>query len=470
MGMNSYVKYIGSIGVNRFSSRHFRCRIVRWTELLLVVGFGVAHAWATPLMAAVAKIDITPEPGLQMWGFSDRKGAATGTLDPLYARVLVLEASGKRLALVSVDLGRPFGTGSLDALRRATQKDVSFLVLAATHTHSAPTVMDQYPNGPPRWETTALQKIAKAVAEACKHLTDAQIGTGYGSAFISHNRLRLNPDGTVTWFERNLTRVLTAPADATVSLLRVDGKDGQPIAILVGYACHPVVFGSDNLRYSADFPAVMTRTVEDAFTGKPLCFFLQGAPGDVNPYYAVTPLEEDAVGMRDWTGRTLGEEAVRIAKEIHTRADEHPELQFVEDSVHVHQRWNPEKWREAMIAVFGSTGSSPFATKPAEIALPVTTILVNRKVAILTMPGEPFVEYQINWRGRCPVPDAFVIGYANGYEGYFPTMRSATLGGYGAANPATWVEVGAGERMVDVGVIRVNQMLGHLHELPEDFK
>jgi neutral ceramidase len=464
------MKYIYPTVGDRFSSRHVGCRIVRWTELLLLIGFGVGHGWAAPLRAAVAKADITPPPGVQMWGFSNRTGPGTGTLDPLYARVLVLEASGKRLALVSVDLGRVFGPSSLDALRRATQKEVSFLVLAATHTHSAPAVLDQYPNGPPAWENTTLEKIANAVAEASKHLTDAQLGTGYGTASIGHNRLRANPDGTVTWFERNLTRMPTAPADATVSVLRVDGMDGQPIAILVNYACHPVVFGSDNLQYSADFPAVMTRTVEDAFTGKPLCFFLQGAPGDINPYHAVTPLEEDALGMRDWTGRTLGEEAVRIAKKIHTQADENPELQFAEDSVHVHQRWNPEKWREAMLAVFGSTGSSPFPMKPAEIALAVTTILINRKVAILTMPGEPFVEYQINWRQRCPVPDALFIGYANGYNGYFATIRGATLGGYGAANPATWVEVDAGERMVDVGVIRVNQMLGRLHELPEDFK
>ena len=421
------------------------------------------------LKAGVAKVDITPTPGVSLWGFSDRKTPATGTRDPLFAHVLVLEASNKRLGLVSVDLGRPFGPGSLDQLRRATQKDVSFLIVAATHTHSAPAVLDEYPNGPPQWESAALEKIANAVAEASKHLTDAQIGTGYGSTFIGHNRLRINTDGPVTWFERNLTQVPTAPVDGTVSVLRVDGIDGQPLAILVNYACHPVVFGSDNLQYSADFPAVMTQTVEDAFASKPLCFFLQGAPGDINPYYAVTPLEQDAVDMRNWTGRILGEEAARIAKEIHTHADEDPELQFAEDFVHVGLRWDPDKWQEAMVAVFGSTGSSPFTTKQTEIVLPVTTVLIDKKIAILTMPGEPFVEYQINWRERCPVANTFFIGYANGYSGYFPTIRSATLGGYGAANPATWVEVGAGDRMLDTGVIRANQMLGRLHALPEDF-
>lgn len=439
----------------------------RLASALFVILWASTAAGAT-LKAAVEKVDITPAPGVSLWGFSDRKTPATGTRDPLYARVLVLDVSGKRLAIVSVDLGRPFGPASLDRLRKTTRKDVALLIVAATHTHSAPAVLDEQPNGPPLWEATALEKIANAVSHACTHLADAQLGTGYGNTLIGHNRLRVNPDGTVTWFERNLTYVPTAPVDGTVSVLRIDGMDGQPIAILVNYACHPVVFGSDNVQYSADFPAVTTRTVEEAFDGKLVAFFLQGAPGDINPYYAVTPLEQDAVAMRDRTGRTLGDEAVRIAKEIHTRNDGLSELQFAEDAVHVRMRWDPEKWREARIAVFGST-SSPFTTTPAEIALPVTTVLINKKIAILTMPGEPFVEYQIAWRQRCPVPDAFFIGYANGYNGYFPTVRSATLGGYGAGNPATWVEVGAGDRMVDTGVIRVNQMLGRLHETPEDF-
>jgi neutral ceramidase len=425
-------------------------------------------ARAAAFRAGVAKVDITPAAGIQLWGFSDRKTPATATRDPLYARVLVIEANGKRLALVTVDLGRPFGPASLDQLRRATQKDVTFLILAATHTHSAPAVLDQYPNGPPAWEAAALEKIANAVQEASKYLRDARIGTGYGTTFIGHNRLRVNPDGTVTWFERNLTRVATAPVDGTVSVLRIDGIDGQAIAILVNYACHPVIFGSDNVQYSADFPAAMARTVEDAFGGKPISFFLQGGPGDINPYYAVTPLEQDAVEMRAWTGRTLGEEAVRIAKQIHTQPDNVSELQFAEDFVHVGMRWDPDKWREAQIAVFGTT-SSPFTTPPADIALPVTTVLIDKRIAMLTMPGEPFVEYQLSWHQRCPVPDAFFVGYANAYSGYFPTIRSATLGGYGAANPATWVEVGAGDRMVDIGVIRVNQMLGRLRDLPEDF-
>ena len=45
----------------------------------------------------------------------------------------------------------------------------------------------------------------------------------------------------------------------------------------------------------------------------PLCFFLQGGDGDINPYYATTRLGDDAVGKRNWTGEQLGAEAARVA-------------------------------------------------------------------------------------------------------------------------------------------------------------
>lgn len=439
--------------------------------LKYVIALLIIAAWAdmsaATLKASAARVDITPAPGVRLWGFSDRVTPATGTLDPLYARVLVLEAGDRRLAIINVDLGRPFGPKSLEQLRNATRNDVSAIIVAATHTHSAPAIQDDYPEGSPAWETSALHKIATTVSEVRKHLADAQIGAGYGSAFIGHNRLRINSEGTVNWFERNLTEVPTAPVDDTVSVLRVDGTDGQPIAILVNYACHPVVFGSDNLQYSADFPATTIETLESAFSNKPVGFFLQGAPGDINPYFAVTPLQQDAIGMRRLTGRRLGEEAARVAKGIHTETDAQSELQISEDSISANPRWDAQKWYEAMIAVFGAR-ASPFSAWPTQIRLLVTTVLINRRIALLTMPGEPFVEYQIEWRQRCPVRDAFLLGYANGYNGYFPTIRSATLGGYGAANPATWVEVGAGDRIVDTGVVRTNQMLGRLHDVPED--
>ncbi|MHB8653832.1 MAG: neutral/alkaline non-lysosomal ceramidase N-terminal domain-containing protein [Terriglobia bacterium] len=445
-------------------------------HLALVLSLLTSTALGATLRAGVAKVDITPPPGVRMWGYGNRKGPATGVLDPLYSRVLVLAAGDKKLALVALDLGRPFGPASLARLRDAAQKSsgISYLLVVASHTHSGPVVQDEYPAGAtPAWETSALEKISKAIDEAAANLVEARLGVGTGVTYIGHNRLRENPDGTVSWFERNPTRVPTAPVDPTVLVLRVDNAEGKPLAILVNYSCHPVVFGPDNLQYSADYPAVMTQTVERALAadGQPLCIFLQGAPGDINPYYAVTPLEQDAVKMRDWTGERLGREAARVAKGIKTEAAPDASIDYAEDLLDFHLRWDAEKFRQGLIAAFGPRVFEDFGSRiTTEMKLPVTTVLINKRIAMMGMPGEPFVDFQRNWRDRCPVSHAFFLGYANGYYGYFPTIRAASMGGYGAASSSTWVQVGAGERMVDHALTTIYKMLGRFSDSPEDLK
>jgi hypothetical protein len=120
---------------------------------------------ATTFKAAVAKADITPSPGLAMYGFLDRikdNKLSTGTLDPLYARVLVLEAVETRLALVTLDLGRTFNEGELTQLREEVKSaaGISFLIVTASHTHSGPNILDVYPGGrTPAWERAAIKKI-----------------------------------------------------------------------------------------------------------------------------------------------------------------------------------------------------------------------------------------------------------------------------------------------------------------------
>ena len=104
--------------------------------ILLLWGTGIARA---ELRAGVAKVNITPKTYEPLWGFEDRTDPATGTLDPLYARILVLEAGGKRIALVTLDLGSSFGEPSLDHLKEVVSKSsgISCLLLSASHTHAA---------------------------------------------------------------------------------------------------------------------------------------------------------------------------------------------------------------------------------------------------------------------------------------------------------------------------------------------
>lgn len=426
----------------------------------------------TVLRSGAAKVDITPPPGVAMWGYARRKGPATGTLDPLFGRILVLEAGQRRLAIVTLDLGRCFGPDSLLRLRESASKEngISYVFVTATHTHSGLVVMDEYPDKqPPAWETAAITKLSSGIGEACGHLREARIGTGYGIAYVAHNRLRLEADGKVTWFERNPTLIATSPVDPTVSVLRIDGTDGQPTAILVNYACHPVVFGPDNLQFSADFPAALTRAVEGMFEDKTLCLYLQGAPGDLNPLYAVTPLQQNAIGMRDWTGEQVGQEAGRVAKSITTEAKQNATLDFAEEMLPARLRWDADEFRKALLGVFGPQAFAEFGPSIRDqMQLPVSTILINKRIALAGLPGEPFVDFQSDWRARCPVHDAFLVGYANGYFGYFPTIRASTWPAYGASSATTWVEPGTGERMVDHAIIMIYEMLGKLTRMPRD--
>jgi len=445
-------------------------------RLVAVVTAAVVFAlpsFAAGLRAGTAKLDITPSGAEQLWGFEDRVKPSIGTLDPLYARVLVLEARDKRLAIVTLDLGRTFGPAALVQIRESARhtSKISCLLVTASHTHSAPVIADFYKNGTPAWEKAATEKIEHAIDLAASGLAEARIGTGTGATYIGHNRLHVNADGSVSWFERNLTRVPTSPVDPTVTVLRIDRADGSPMAILTNYACHPVVFGSDNLRYSADFPGVMNRVVEEKLGGHVLSFFLQGAPGDINPYYAVTPLEEDPVKWRDWTGDRLGQEAARVAAEIHTQAPTAPLIEFAEETIPAKLRWDPDKFRAALIKFLGPQGMNADGVEiKAEFPVETATVLINKQIALMTVPGEPFVDFQTNWRDRCPVPTALLLGYTNGYNGYFPTIAAASRGGYGAASAATWVEIGAGEHLVDRSVAKVYEMLGKLTNMPDDLK
>jgi neutral ceramidase len=435
---------------------------------VLVLAFAQI-ASAAEMKAGVAKIDITPPSGTLLWGYFDRQTGAQGVLDPLFARILVLEAGNTRLAYVDLDLGRTFGPGSLEWLRKTARQNsgIDDLVVQATHTHTGPLIMDEYPAGPPAWETEDLNRIERAIHQATEQAVPVRLGVGYTAAFIAYNRRRVDADGTVSMLWSNTTKAPTYPVDPLVAVLRIDRMDGAPLAILVNYAAHPVTFGSDALRYSADFPGVMCRVVEQAFGGKPLAFFVQGAAGDINVFDAGTPIDLDVAGRINWAGETLGKAAADAAKQIQTAVDPDPRIDFSDEPLALKLRWEPEKFKQETLRELGPKAFDIFAAPIKDTYnLPVTVALINRKIAIVGMPGEPFVDFQTDLRAKCPVNDCFFLGYTNGYYGYFPTLKAAAEGGYGASSVTTWVEVGAGEEMENFGLYQLDRMLGRFADAP----
>jgi hypothetical protein len=438
-------------------------------SLLFAVVTG-SCAVAHEFKAAAGKTDITPPLGNSLWGYGDRKGGAASVLDPLYARVLVLDDETNKIALVTLDLGRSFGPPFMDAVRKRVKHsaNVGQVFFMASHTHSGPAIDDKYPEGKiPAWENEAQEKIASTIEQTSSRVTVARIGTGYGETFIGHNRRLIQPDGKVKMLWRNETKIPTHPVDPTVGIIRVDDASGTPLAILVNYACHPVVFGPDNLRYSADYPGAMAQHVEEQFDKKPVCFFLQGAAGDINPYVDKTPLAQDADRLMKETGAQLGAEAARVARGITTQAPKKPSLKYSLDTINFNLRWDADKVM-ALIEkrVDANTAGYYRRSFVSPIPCPVMTLLINDEIALMGMPGEPFVEFGIDFRTRAPVADAFFVGYANGYYAYFPTIRGAVEGGYGGNSLTTRAEVGAGETMVNHSLVKLYEMLGKLKTEP----
>ncbi|MFN7946968.1 MAG: neutral/alkaline non-lysosomal ceramidase N-terminal domain-containing protein [Blastocatellia bacterium] len=444
-------------------------QIVRIFILSILLSL-TAGAQTQRMTAGVARADITPPPGVELWGYSNRTGPATGTLDPLYARVLVLNDGRRAVAIVTLDLGRTFGQPQLNVVRERVRREyhVDEVMFIASHTHSGPVIDEDYENGLPEWERRALDKIAEAIGEARARMVEARIGVASGQIIIGHNRRYIQSDGTVKMLWRNSTGQPTGVIDPAIGVIRVDDAQGRPLAILVNYACHPVVFGPDNLRYSADYPGAMARLVESSFDNRPVCFFLQGAPGDINPLMDKTPLAENADAEMRRVGETIGREVARVAQTTQTEAPTTPELGYLSEEMKFKNRWSQESLRAQLTAAYGPNVARRYLrylTDP--IIAPVTTLVINRQIALVGLPGEPFVGLQLVLKQRSPLAATFMCGYTNGYVAYFPTIRDAVAGGYGANTITTRVEVGAGERMVDRGLIQIYRLLGRLKDKPE---
>jgi hypothetical protein len=379
-----------------------------------------------------------------------------------------------------LDLGRTFDVEHMDELRSRVKSDsgIEHVIFAASHTHSGPTPLNKkyIQSGSNRWEPHALDAVARAIHEASHRAVPCYIGAGKGASSVGHNRQ--DPVGGL-W--TNEIRYSTYPRDPVVQVLRVDEIGGKPIAVVVNYAAHPVVLDSVNsTEYSADFPGAMAEHVEKNLPGSAVCLFIQGACGDINSrYLGQYPSTERGPGhygvlvreMRQ-LGRELGYEVLRVAGGIQPKSPQHAELLVQDDELTFQARWNLEKLK-ALKAVptyhQWLTEGRPVGFPPERLKVFITSALINQHIAILTMPGEPYVEHQISFRDRLPGLDTILAGYANGYVGYIPTIRIAARDGvvYGGNALPTILEVGAGERIVDKGIVNVYRMLGRLKKSPD---
>ena len=104
----------------------------------------LAEEQAKVFRAGAAAVDISPTkfPVIVNGGMSER--TADKVVDPLHARCLVLDDASTRAAIVMVDscvVPRALADRAKEQARAATGIPTERMLIAATHTHSAPSVL-----------------------------------------------------------------------------------------------------------------------------------------------------------------------------------------------------------------------------------------------------------------------------------------------------------------------------------------
>lgn len=296
------------------------------------------------VVAGIAKVPLAPPLGLEMMGYGLRQGLAEGTLDPLFARAAYLRGDAP-LLLVSLDvcLLAPSQAGGVRArIAAATGIAERHIAVLCIHTHAGPDTglgaLLAGRNAPPH-VAALLDAAVEAGAAAVRAAVPARVGLG--AATLGIGRSRREAGGAV---------------DAAARIVRIDRRDGTPLAVLWLHGCHPTALGHENLLYSADWPGAAHAEIERALEGA-LSLFVLSAHADVDP--RTRGLQDLAVankslGVDAGTMRALGREAgSAVARAALTIATE-PALPIGSASalvsVPVHGGADPER-AEAALAV-----------------------------------------------------------------------------------------------------------------------
>jgi hypothetical protein len=283
----------------------------------LLVLLPAAFAAKGTLRAGAARLEITPaaDAALPMSGYAGRTDGHKGIHDPLFVRALVLDDGSAQAAIVTMDLifaPEDLWAKMTERIQRETGIPRERILLAGTHTHGAMALTGIKEEFLPRyqpWRAALEDKICAAVQQARAALQPARMGSGMGKAYVNLNRRARMANGG--WGLGNNPQ---GPSDRTVAVVKIETAAGEPLAVFFNFAVHGTVTGQQNLQISADLPGAASRYVEQQHGDKIVAIFTSGAAGDQNAIYGPgTDFNQVAI-----LGRLLGEEVVRVAKEIRT--------------------------------------------------------------------------------------------------------------------------------------------------------
>lgn len=413
-------------------------------SVLALLFFGAVPLFSAGFRASAVEVDITPTSPQWLMGYNARQ--STGVHDKIYHRIVAMDDGKTQFYLVASDLCL-FSPGVYrdvaDTLKKELGIDPQNFWWSVTHSHAAPEV------GAPgiyktllgrsdhEWNREYAQKVTSALVEGIKNakskLEDANIAFGTGISMANINRrakdvdgrvfLGLNPDG---------------PADRQINLMRLERKNGSPIAVIVNYAMHGTAMSGANLEVSGDAPGTVSAYVEQK-VGAPV-LYVNGAAGNMAPIYSVYPDPRSAHLTQ--FNVLLGD---RILSALNTIGAPTADVSLTASEKMIESRrkdgleWPPEL--------------AEFSRKEADgtelVRLPVRFLKINHTL-IWSAPVELFCEIAIAVRNHSPFEHTFYFGYTNGWFGYLPTSKAFSEGGY---EPKTSVFTAAAEDDLLKGVI-----------------
>ncbi len=389
----------------------------------------------TPLRAGWARVPLPTRSDESLLGYDYRQERMApgndGELDPLHARALCLAQGGSSALLVTLD-HCVVSVGWAAHLRAraaaAAQMPVDSVVVACSHTHSAPLAEDPgldhdlaaaLPHvqtaGDPAGARVAA-RIETAVAEAAARaagltvpVTAAAASAPCGLAYI--RRIPAADGVAMCWNPREQDHLRPLPArDPALSVVQLARTDGRS-ALLWSLGAHPVCLGKTSRVVSADWPGAAGRTIAGLMPGcEPL--FVLGACGDAHPWIATQDRAEGLAPL----GAAAGGLAAALAQAAQPDA------------------------RPLAVAV------ERVRIGPAELDLAAWRI---GGAVLVAAPVELFQSLAADLRARIPAPLVLATN-ANGWTGYWPARSDHAAGNYEvAAAEARGRRPGDGEALVD---------------------
>jgi neutral ceramidase len=470
-------------------------RVVSWlVGLIGLAAGGNGVLVADELRAGAAVVEISPRvlPAIKNGGFTE--ATADRVIDPLQARCLALAAGEQTLVLAIVDscmIPRDLCDQIKQRVSKQTGVPESHLLVAATHTHSAPSVMDfclgtrADPNYPP-W---LVEQVAAGMIAATRELKPAQLGwTVIDAPDQTHCRRWLkHPDHyDFDPFGQRTVRAMmhpgyqnpqylgpSGPVDTQLSLLSVQSRDGQSLCLLANYSMH--YFGAD--QFSADYFGDFAREVErqlqpvnEQSNSAPFVAMMsQGTSGDLHWMDYSQPQKPNY--PREQYAKELADLAIAALPKIEYRSE--VTLAAAVTELKLGRRTPDEArlvWARELNAARGENRPRNLPEVYAEQAVwlhehPDATLLLQvlriGELGIAAIPNEVFGITGLKLKAQSPLQPLLNMELANGAEGYIPPPEQHRLGGY-----TTWpartagLEVEAEPKIVEALVKLLEEVSG----------